>query len=295
MAVPTVGTNLVSVGSAGAGTTLAIVLTAAVAVGDVLAVAVSITASQTLTATDSKGNTYVNSTGNLGSTPTYALLVSEITKALVIGDTITITIGASVQGAAAAMIQLTGVPQNQTIVTGYAGIGSNKTSTSTSASSNALATTKADDCIFLFIVGTQNAGALLATDFTSGSVDSGYTRADSAVSALGTSNCGVALCYKTVAATPPSQSPTFTLNASRQWVTNIVMMSGFTARGAKGTNTRAGEIGGTTYRPTPENVLGKVSYKQNGKSVFDGWPQPVITPQNPKVGQQVSDGLLLSD
>lgn len=296
MAVPTIGTTLVSVGSVAASATLIATVTAAANVGDVVLVTLSFPASSVSTVIDSKGNTYVQ----IVNWTNGALWAALVTKALVNTDTVTITMALSVQGIAVTIQQVSGVVINNVATSGYTAIGSTKAGTSTLASSNALASTRNDDSLFLMLLATLNgSGQVLLTDFSSGSVDSSYTKLGAAVSAGGTSGSGVQLCYKTVAAINPmpSQSPTFTLNTARSWTTFLVQLSGLTARGAIGVSLRTGVAAFSTasYVPHPVDVLGKVNYGQIGKSINDGFPKPVITPGKAGATRPDSDGILLSE
>lgn len=298
MAVPTVVNLLGTKGSTAAGTSVIISIGFSVAVGTFVFVQLAATSNNPSTVVDSQGNVYTQLQVVGNSSPAGSIYGALITKALTTSDTITVTWGTTQQGMAALAVNVSGVANNMAqVVTSFTGT---QTGSSTSPQPISFSSTHQDDTLFLFPVVTYNAsGQVLNTDFTSGSVNNSYTLEGSVVSSGGTTGVGVGLCYKTVAATNPmpTQQPTYTLNVSRSWAVACGQYSAPTARGSVGANTRVGwppASGTANYLPKPGGGT-SVPHLQVGKTPFDGWPKPVITPGPREVGVQVSDGLLVAD
>lgn len=303
MAVPTVGSNVAATGTTVAGTTVVLTLTAAAAIGDVLLVYIAQPSLGVTSVVDTQSNTWVNVRASITSIVTVNVYGCVVTKAMVSTNTITVTLSGTVQGAVAAMIQLKGVPESLIFATsGGTDINSvNANGTSTSATSTSLTTAHVDDLISILCIGTSLGGALATTDFTSGSVDSSYTKLNSAISTNGTTNVGLCLCYKTITSTNPmpAQAPTFTLNTSRSWSTRLLMFSGITARGTNGIFTRAGDAAvfasATSYEASAfAGALGKVNFADIGGNSF-GVPNIPLAIGRIKYVQLVSDGLFSSE
>lgn len=301
MAVPTVNGVIGTKGTTASGTSCIITLSAGSAIGTVVIVFLAHTGTNLPSSiVDSGGNTYVSMGYVSGSTPSYALYAALITTALISTNTITITLNGTEQGAAAVAISLSGISKSQIVANGYGATSTNKTGSSSASTNNACSSTLIADSIYLAFFGTYNAaGQVLNSDFTSGSVGSSFVNETSVVSSGGTAGCGACLCYLTVSATTPmpSESPTFTLNTSRAFNNVLFQLAGLTARGAVGANTRCGwppASGTANYAPKPGGGTHS-NYHQVGKTLFDGWPKPVITPGPRAEGIQVSDGLLVAD
>jgi hypothetical protein len=139
-------------------TTLVLTCTGAtIPIGHHVAIAVGygLASTQTISAADSRSNTYVKNIQadmNTGATPHAAILIGRVTTALVAGDTITVTFGASVNASDAIAYEYAGLASASWID----GTSIGATGTSTTPSSGNDVTTQASD---LLLSATYHAAA----------------------------------------------------------------------------------------------------------------------------------------
>lgn len=184
----------------------AITLTAPVAAGNflVLAIANNGSALSTNTATDTRGNTWVQGTGTLqGSTGSVRLMRCRVTTALQVGDQVTITSSAAKSRWAMVLACFDAVPANT--------LDASATNLATSATPSvgpSGATTSASELVVAAFMFT-NAGGTFAPG-------SGVTEAGEVMTAAGSTDRGCALVYKYVTATG-AQTLAGTLTTSVAW------------------------------------------------------------------------------
>lgn len=195
-----------------------ITLPAAIPAGTFLVLAIGNNGSalSTNTATDSRGNTWVQGGGVLqGSTGSSRIMRCRVTTALQVGDTITITSSAAKSRWAMVLAAFDNVPANT--------LDASATNIATSAAPSvgpSGATTTASELVVATFMFTSGGGT-----FTPGS---GVTEAGEVVTAAGSTDRGCALVYKYVTATG-AQTLAGILTSSVAW---SGVLESFVASGA---------------------------------------------------------------
>lgn len=224
MANPSVTAVIGSGGTAAAGTSLVLTLSAGAVAGHLVLLTVGTsTTAGTLTAADSRGNTYISLAANAG-TPGVHLLGALVIVPLIATDTITVTSTNTVGISANALDVAAASWSSAVAATQIGGIGS---AVGTSPAGTAFTPYENDS--LMIMICSFNASA--AADFSS--IDSSYTIRQSSQTSAGT-GASVSIATKAVTAAHPmvSQNPTFTLANSRTWKAIDLQLSGLTARTA---------------------------------------------------------------